>query len=342
MSRLRREAGGFARRISLQRDFPYTMKPRFYQSLVASIAAAVVLYFLLPAAQSSTRPAGAARERLRELAEEMTARPRLADVGRRLESLVKKLEDQSGTRQEQQKIVQEMRQNVEDRQKKEPEQGDKEILGQTASTLKSLEQQSGEGQQNSPEKDQGGGGSIQSNLPQEGQGQSKQSDGSGADSKGEMTAELNPRMQQGNSAQADPKGQTGEKNQQTKGDDKSQRGDPDKQDSRKSNETAGKKEGKSEQPGGKSPASEERPQGPPPSDRFGGEGKGGLKGERYVTVQLPDDPAAESRGEGKTGTAKGARGRTNLPASNVPLPAHVPDAPSEVQQMPLEYRGLIR
>jgi hypothetical protein len=28
--------------------------------------------------------------------------------------------------------------------------------------------------------------------------------------------------------------------------------------------------------------------------------------------------------------------------SNVPLPAHVPNAPAEKQQLPIEYRGVIR
>jgi hypothetical protein len=342
ISRLRLEAGGFARRLSMERDFPYRVKPRFYQSLLASAVAGLLLHLVVPAVQSTPLPEGAAHERLRELARQIVARPRLADLGRRLETLVKKLEDQSSTKPEQQKLVQEMRQKVEEQQKKEPEEGDRNILGQTSSTLKNLEQQSGAGQEQSPEKKEGGGGSIESNLPQDGQGQSKQSQGDGGDSKGEMTAELNPRMQQGNSAQGDPKGQSGDKNQQTKGNDKSQQGDPDKQSGPRSNETAGKNEGKSDQPGGKSSPSEERPQGAPPSDRFAGDGKGGLKGEHYVTVQLPDDPAGESNGEGKIGTTKGGRSRTNVPASNAPLPPHVPDAPTEVQQMPLEYRGLIR
>jgi hypothetical protein len=343
MSRLRLEAGGFARRLSLERDFPYKVKPRFYQSLLASAVAALLLYLFLPVAQSSTQSVGAAaHERLRELAREMAVRPRLVDLGRRLEALVKKLEDRTTPNQQQQKLVQEMRQKVEEQQKKEPEQGDKNILGQTSSTLKSLEQQSGAGQEQSQEKNQGGGGSIQSNLPQEGKGESQQSQGSGSDPNGQKTAELNSQIQQGNSAQGDPKGQTGAKNQQSKGNDKSEQGNPDIQQGPKSNETAGKNEGKSEQPGGKNPASEERPQGNPPADRFGGDGKGGLKGEHYVTVQLPDDPTADPRGDAKTGNAKGGRSRTTLPASNVPLPAHVPDAPTEVQQMPLEYRGLIR
>jgi hypothetical protein len=40
--------------------------------------------------------------------------------------------------------------------------------------------------------------------------------------------------------------------------------------------------------------------------------------------------------------AKGNRVGTKVPVSNVPLPAHVPDAPTEKQHMPLEYRGMIR
>ena len=49
-----------------------------------------------------------------------------------------------------------------------------------------------------------------------------------------------------------------------------------------------------------------------------GDGKGGLKGERYVTVQLPDDPAGESKGEGKMGTTKGGRSRANVPGRSMP------------------------
>jgi hypothetical protein len=76
-----------------------------------------------------------------------------------------------------------------------------------------------------------------------------------------------------------------------------------------------------------------------------GDGKGGLKNARYVTVQLPEevggDPTkGESSGnrESKGGNRVGAK----LPVSNSPLPAHLPDAPAEKQQMPLEYRGIIR
>jgi hypothetical protein len=39
---------------------------------------------------------------------------------------------------------------------------------------------------------------------------------------------------------------------------------------------------------------------------------------------------------------KETRNRQRLPVSNVPLPAHIPEAPAEKQHIPLEYRDLIR
>ncbi|HYJ16225.1 MAG TPA: hypothetical protein VE170_12095, partial [Candidatus Limnocylindria bacterium] len=97
---------------------------------------------------------------------------------------------------------------------------------------------------------------------------------------------------------------------------------------------------------GKNQASEEPPQGAPPAERFykAGEGKEGIKGAGYVTVQLPEDLAADSKGQGKPtkAGATGNRARPQVPVSNAPLPAHVPNAPTEKQQMPIEYRGIIR
>ncbi len=40
--------------------------------------------------------------------------------------------------------------------------------------------------------------------------------------------------------------------------------------------------------------------------------------------------------------SKGGKARTQVPVSNVPLPAHVPNAATEKQQVPIEYRGMIR
>jgi hypothetical protein len=109
---------------------------------------------------------------------------------------------------------------------------------------------------------------------------------------------------------------------------------------------SGKTEGNREDKLGKNKQSEEIPRGAPPAERFsrpGEQGNEGIKGARYVTVQLPEDVAADSKGE-TTGAkdSKNNRVGPKLPVSNVPLPAHVADAPTEKQQVPLEYRELIR
>jgi hypothetical protein len=60
-------------------------------------------------------------------------------------------------------------------------------------------------------------------------------------------------------------------------------------------------------------------------------------------VQLPEELAAEGKGVGQKKESKGGKTPgSQVPVSNIPLPKHVPDAPAEKQQMPLEYRGIIR
>ena len=343
VNRLRQEAAGLSNRIEFQSEFPYKIKPSFYRSLLLSALAALLLHLFLPIVQSRVTPIPIP-ERIRELARQMAERPRLSELARGLKTLANKFEDPKVSRPEQQTSVQEMQKKIAEQQKKEPGKDERDVLGQASSTLKSLDQQTGDGQEQRKDQEKGGGGSIQSNLPQEGKGESKQSQGNGGDNKGERDAQLNKDMQQGQSAQGDPREQASERNQQTKGDDKNRQGDPNKADGDKSKETTGKREDQSQQPGGKSKASDETPKGMPPSDRLAGEGgKDGIKNPRYVTVQLPDEATPDAKGN-PTGSkeAKGGKSRTTLPTSNVPLPARIPDAPSEVQQMPLEYRGMIR
>ncbi|MBM4297816.1 MAG: hypothetical protein FJ143_08760 [Deltaproteobacteria bacterium] len=75
----------------------------------------------------------------------------------------------------------------------------------------------------------------------------------------------------------------------------------------------------------------------------GGDGAGGLKNARYVTVQLPEEVGAEEKGQSSgTKNSKNNRAGAKVPVSNTPLPPHLPDAPTEQQRMPLEYRGIIR
>jgi hypothetical protein len=344
VARLRLEAAGFSGRIELKRDFPYQTKKTFYWSLIGSVVAAVLFHLLLPVAVSTLYPV-AVPQQLRELADKMAQRPRLSEVARGLQTLATKLEDAKVSQQEKQALVQEMQKQVKEQQKKEEQKDNRDLLGQAASTLQGLEQQSGNGQDQKKDQD-GGAGGIQSNLPQEGQGEGKPSPGSGGDRKGDLNAQLNKEMQQGKAAQGDPKEQGKEKNQQSQGDGKGKEPDPNKPGSDRSKETAGKNPGGTEEKSGRSKTSEDIPQGAPPAERFyqGAEqGREGIKGARYVTVQLPEEMAADSKG-GKGGTKESKANRigAKVPVSNVPLPAHVPDAPAEKQQMPLEYRGILR
>lgn len=343
--RLRGEAMGFLGRIKLRHDFPYKFKRSFYVSLLGSLILASLFHLLLSGVESryDSRPIPA---RLREVAAKMEQRPQLAALGRALQKLAAQIEDPHTSAQEKQIAVREMQKKIEQEQNKEQTTDNSDLLGQAASALKGAERRSGNGQQEQKNQDAGGGG-IQSNLPQQGQGESKSSTGSGGDTKGEITAQMSKDTQQGKTAQGDPKDQTGEKNQQKGGEGKGgDRSDPSQPDRDKSQETSGKTQGDREDKLGKSKQSEDIPRGAPPAERFnrpGEQGKAGIKDARYVTVQLPEEVAADSKGEG-TGakTSKGNRVGPKLPVSNVPLPAHVADAPTEKQKVPLEYREIIR
>jgi len=187
---------------------------------------------------------------------------------------------------------------------------------------------------NEQQKDQQkGAGGIQSNLPQQGQGESKQNQGGSGDSKSDSSAQLSPDLQQGKSGQGNPKEPGLEKNQQQGDAQKNNQPDPNRPGKEQNKEQMGKTQGGSKEGAGREKASEEPPpQGAPPADRFyqTGEGKDGIKGARYVTVQLPEEIAADAKGESRTTKeSKGGKARTQVPVSNVPLPAHVPNAATE-------------
>lgn len=344
IARLRREAASLVSRIDLKRDFPYRVKRSFYGSLVASVIAIAVFHLILLTARPLT-PQVPPHEKIRELAEKMVQRPRLERIGKDLHALASKLEDPKVPSAEKQAQRQEMLNKVQEQQKKEEQQknadqGNRDLLDQAANTLKGMEQGAGSEQTKDQEK---GGGGVQANLPQEGQGQGKSDQGSG-DSKGELKAQLNEKMQQGKAAQGDPKEQGREKNQQNQGEGKGNQPDKNKTDREKPGETMGKTQGAEK--AGRSKVSEEVPQGAAPEDRFlkpGEKGKEGIKGAGYVTVQLPEELLADSKSGGSSfKESKETKVRPKVPISNVPLPAHVPDAPTEKQHVPLEYRGIIR
>ena len=345
LSRLRQDTEEMAGRVELTRDFPYKVKTPTYWSAGSSLIALLLLYFLLPVAGAMIHPVSAS-QRLRELAEKMAQAPRLKDLAESLKTLAAKLEEAKIQPEEKQASVQELEQKIAERQKQEGEKNNHDLLSQAADELKGAEQQQSAGGQEQQKNQSQGGGNLQSNLAKEGQGEGKQSQGSGgADGEGKMSAQSSKDMEQGKSAQGNPKEPGQDKNQQHQGDAKGNQPDPNRPGKESDRDKAEKGQGGSKEGSGKNQASEQPPQSAPPAERFyqAGEGKNGIKGARYVTVQLPEDVAAESKGESKaTKIGIGNRGRSQVPVSNVPLPAHLPNAATEKQPMPLEYRGIIR
>lgn len=339
LARLRREAMGMLSRVEIRRDFPYYVKRPFYWSTIGSLA--VILLFHLLLNSTFTKPGVAPLERIRDLAEQMIHRPPLAEIARGLQSLADKLDDSQVASEEKQSLIDEMQEQIDRQQERGQEPDNQNLLSDATSTLKSLEQETaGAGQQ---EQEKQGGG-VQSSASQEGQGEGKASEGGGGDSKGELAAQLNPKMKDGKSAQGDPQGKGQEKQS---GEQKEQK--PDRSDAGKPEKTTDESTGKmKENPEGRSGKnrSDEVPKDGPPAERYrqpGEQGPDGIKGAKYVTVQLPEEIAADSSGmtvSSKDG--KVSKNRPKLPVSNVPLPAHVPEAPAEKQRMPLEYRDLIR
>jgi hypothetical protein len=341
--RLRAEASVFLQRVKIKQDFPYRIKRSFYRSLLGAALFAGVFHLLLPIG-GSRNGAGAVPERLREIAAKMAQRSRMTELARDLQKLAAKLEDVNASQQDKQAGVQEMQRKIEREQNKEEQKDNRDLLGQAASALQGTEQQPGNGNEQQKKAD-GGGGGIQSNVPENGQGEAKPSPGSGA-SKGDVTATLNKDMQDGKPSAGDSKEQATDKNQQKAGEGKGDHPDSSKADRDQTQEISGKTQGEREDKLGKNKGSEDIPQGAPPAERFnrpGEQGSGGIKDARYVTVQLPEEVAPDSKGAtGGTKDSKNNRVGPKLPVSNVPLPAHLPDAPAEKQQVPLEYRGIIR
>jgi hypothetical protein len=339
LARLRREAMGMLSRVEIRRDFPYQLKRSFYWSTIGSLA--VILLFHLLVNSSFTKSGVSPQQRIRDLAEQMTHRPPLAEIARGLQSLADKLDNLQVASEEKQSLIDEMQEQIERQQDREQEQDNQNLLSDASSTLKSLEQETGGGGQQEQKKD---GGGVQSNASQEGQGEGKTSQGGGGDSKGELSAQLNPEMKDGKSAQGDPQGKGQEKNLGDQKEQKADQSDPSNPE-KTTDESAGKMKQNSEGRSGKN-RSEEMPKDGPPAERYrqpGEQGPDGIKGAKYVTVQLPEEIVADSSGTTTSSKdGKEIRNRPKLPISNVPLPAHVPEAPAEKQRMPLEYRDLIR
>jgi hypothetical protein len=341
IARLRGQAEQFRDRVELKRDFPYRPKPSAYWSLAGSLIAAMVVYFLLPVA-SPLRDLAAAPERLRDAAKQLAAKPEFRALAKELEALAARLEDPNVSVEEKQASAQRLEEKIQEEQKKAQPEDNRDLLEQAASAVGGQEQQQASGGQQ--QKQQKGSGGIQTNAPQQGQGETQQSQGGGGDGKGESTAQSNQGMDPGKSSKTKPDQPGRDKNSSGEAKNNQTQPDPDRPDPSKSD--PGKTQGGVKEGGGKQQASAEPPpQGGSPAERFykPGEGKDGIKGAGYVTVQLPEEVVADAKGESRaTKDPKNARTRTQVPVSNVPLPAHVPNAPTEKQPLPIEYRDIIR
>ncbi|MPZ75982.1 MAG: hypothetical protein GEU77_05615 [Deltaproteobacteria bacterium] len=338
--RLRREAAGLLSRVEIRRDFPYRIKRSFLWSVTGSVFS-VVLFYLLLISSEFTAPTLSPQQQIRDLAEQMAQRQPLAEIARALQSLATKLEDTQVSPQEQQSIIQEMQKQIAQQQKSQEQQDNRDLLSDVSSTLKSLEQEAGS--QNPQEQQEGGGAA--SNASEKRQGEGKQSQGNGGDSKGEITAQVNKEMGEGKSSQENLQGPGQEKNPRAQNEANGNQPDPGTPEKANSQESGGKTQGSSENKSAKN-RSEEVPKDGPPAERYyqpGEQGNQGIKGAGYVTVQLPEELAADSNGAATASKdGKETKNRPKLPVSNIPLPAHVPDAAAEKQRMPLEYRGIIR
>jgi hypothetical protein len=336
VARLRSEAAALLERIDFRREFPYRIKRSFCWSLSGSLLAAAVFYVAMPLAESSlrhTRP----YEDLHELADKMAERPPLSDTAQQLQMLATKLQQPSVPEPEKQTLIQQALKQVESQREKEKDKENQDMLGKALSALQGLEEQSGHRQKESAQRS-----SSESATAGEEPGQGQQSQGNDGTNKGERSSEQSSDLQKEKSARSDSKEKSKEKSSQTDGAGRGEQSDPNKSDKDANAELAAKTRAGSPEKLGRS-RSEEPPRDAPPAERFhkpGEEGKG-VKGAGYVTVQLPEELAVESKGEGTTGKPT-RETYPKLPMSNAPLPAHVPGAPAEKQPLPLEYRGIIR
>jgi hypothetical protein len=342
ISRLRRESTAFSDQIEIKRDFRYKIKRAAYGSIGASLLAVLLIYLVSPMVPDGSR-GGPLEIRLRQLAQKMAMKPELKPMASQLEALAAKLEDPKASMQEKQRLTQEIEKRIEQQQKQEQTKDNQSLLGEAAGALEGAEQQVASAKQSQSEHQKSGGG-IQSNVPQQGQGEGK-NEGSGT-TKGDSKAESNSNSQQGNTSNAKPSEPDQEKNrQQGETADRNQT-DPNQVNKDTNKEQTGMTQGGAKEGAGKQQASDQPPpQGVPPADRLypSGEGKQGLQGAGYITVQLPEEIAADGKSESRPSKdSRGSRSRSQVPVSNVPLPPQVPNAATEKQQIPLEYRGMIR
>ena len=336
LARLRREAAGLLRLLDFKRDFPYRMKPAFFLSLIGSLAAVLLLHLLLQVVLLS-QPQAAPVEELALLAKRLSQAPGLSELARRLEAAARRMEEMGLSTREKLAAVQRLQREVEDRAGADQRRGEGkgDLLNQVADALQRLEKGL-EG-----DRDQGEGAGLKSNLPEEKGNKKESGKGGGGEGKSESADLGKKELKEGKAAEREPNKEDLSAGVSEKEKGQGKRIEREKE---KGRETEGMAKGEREGKGGKN-REEEIPQGKAP-ERFakpGEQGLGGIKGSRFVIVELPE--TLESAGSSESAGSEGARKKLDpkTPISNVPLPRPAgSQASPERQPVPLEYRGLIR
>ncbi len=328
--RLRIEARELLGKFNIKLQFPYRLKRSFWFSAASSVLL-LLLFHLFLYFDSASAPSAPAKQ-LEILARDLGREARFSALSKRLETLLQRLQESKLTSEEKQSLIEQARQQIAEQKagSKSDDGGAKNSLQQAEQALEGLEKGTQQGQGKSE-----GSGGISSNLPQRGAGQSKESEGSGGQGQGGTATTEQREGQDGNPIK--PK-QGEEKGAGTGGQGQGERL---KQEPNSKGENEGSNRGETEGKGSKAQEGE-IPGGPNP-ERYqqpGELGEKSLRGAGYVTVELPEGEATAS----KSGRGEGKRApRANFPVSNIPLPpASGPESAREKQQLPLEYRGLIR
>ncbi len=327
--RLRDEAAGLARRLNLERDFPYRIKRSFFQSLILSLSA-ILLFLLLPQIAPPPTSETPGHESLMRSAEQLSRLPGFSELARKIEALAARLRDSAPADAEKRALVRELLAQLERQRAAEPQPGGAggEALDQAGDALRRLEQGLERGEE--------GGGNGSGDRSERGE---KSGAESGQGEKDEGRGEAS------GLASKEPAGKEpgpGDKRQPDKKRAEMGLGDGEGEGKDKNREAKGAGKEESGGKGSRDPG-EEIPTGKA-AERFlkpGEEGAKGMKGARFVTVQLPEQETGNDGGKGAPGQGRQIRPRTAV--SNVPLrrPDN-PEAAAEKQPLPLEYRGLIR
>lgn len=323
MERLRRDAARLAPRVDLSKDFPYRVKRSFLISLIVSLI--LVLGLRLWPRIVSEGASGPAL--IRQAAEELSRTPRLAEWARTLLALADRLQEGHLSTDEKRGLIQEILKKMESRTGGSGQEQAGDVLGQAREILQGMEREL--------RKNQGQGGELKTNLPQNREGGEKGSGSGGESGNDQKSAAPDKEGSGGKAAERPERGTEPKSGEGGQGGEK--KGGEGREAKKDQEGTAGKGEGKA---GSKSKVGEEIPQGRSP-DPYGEKAEAGLRDGRFVTVQLPEEESGKSSRRGDS--EKRGEVRPKVPLGNAPLGRpDTPDALPERQPMPLEYRGMIR